>query len=372
MHEKMDTVLSICIPVYNGGDGLFDNISQILLCDSDKFEIVVNDNCSNDGCIDRIRKIEDSRLKICQNKNEVLPTQNWYTALKNGKGKYIMLLRDNDRIYVDNLLSFIAFLENSNYIVIKNGNDWIRPYNGEISIMEYFYYAWRLSHISFFACLKEAFDAISFEEDYTGYPQFAWEMQMLSKYDIESKQCYINSKIPVVYASKEQKASRTKKLTLFYVERGKPINYTYEDVIYLDNFFLKYLLEIYKEKKQVLKVDYFVYCAGITRATFLYYDHMHDKTHRYGVPYVYYSKKQWLGKGKMYYRDKLLQLQVLGRVPVRYKFLMRLVVVYNTILFRTSYYVKKEFYNPFYIANLVNIRLLRGTIKYLEKIILNY
>ena len=74
----------------------------------------------------------------------------------------------------------------------------------------------------------------------------------------------------------------------------------------------------------------------------------------------------------MYYRDKLLQLQVLGRVPVRYKFLMRLVVVYNTILFRTSYYVKKEFYNPFYIANLVNIRLLRGTIKYLEKIILNY
>lgn len=146
-------------------------------------------------------------------------------------------------------------------------------------------------------------------------------------------------------------------------------NFTYEDVIYLDDFFLKYLLEIYGEKKQVLKVDYFIYCAGITRATFVYYDHMYDKTHRYGVPYVYYSKKQWLGMGKRYYQDKLLQLQVLGRIPLRYRFLMKLVVVYNTILFRASHYVKRKFYNPFYVGNLVNIRLLRGTIKYLEKLL---
>lgn len=83
----MDVILSICIPVYNGGEGLYDNVSQILSCDSDKFEIVVNDNCSNDGCIDRIRKIEDSRLKIHQNKNEVLPTRNWYNSIKKWKRK---------------------------------------------------------------------------------------------------------------------------------------------------------------------------------------------------------------------------------------------------------------------------------------------
>ena len=52
----MSLVLSICIPVYNGGEGLYENISQILSCNSDKFEIVVNDNCSSSAVILHFKK----------------------------------------------------------------------------------------------------------------------------------------------------------------------------------------------------------------------------------------------------------------------------------------------------------------------------
>lgn len=84
----MNQVLSICIPVYNGGEGLYENISQILLCKSGKFEVVVNDNCSTDGSLEKIKNISDSRLRIFQNENPISPFENWYVALKRG-GKQI-------------------------------------------------------------------------------------------------------------------------------------------------------------------------------------------------------------------------------------------------------------------------------------------
>lgn len=366
----MSLVLSICIPVYNGGEGLYENISQILSCNSDKFEIIVNDNCSEDGSLEKIKEISDYRLRIFQNENPIPPNQNWYTALKKGNGKYLMLLRDNDRIYTDNLLSFLSLLEKSNYIAIKNGKDWIRPYDGEISIAEYFYYAFKFSHISFFVYLKEKFDSVSFKNDCTGYPQILWEIQMLSNYSPECRYCYINSQIPIVYAPEINEKSRTRGWYDAEIKKGRPVNYTYKDALYLEEVYLKRLMEIYDKKEEILKIDYFFYCAGIVRATCWYYDHMHDKTHRYGVPYVNYSKKKWIGMSKEYYRDKLIQLEIIGEIPLKYQFVMRLVATYNKILFEISYYIKRKFYNPIYILSLINIRILRMVIRSFEKIFL--
>ena len=62
-----DIILSICIPTYNRGQSLFDNVKKWLQSDNKNFEIVIADNCSMDNTVELLKSIEDSRLKIIEN-----------------------------------------------------------------------------------------------------------------------------------------------------------------------------------------------------------------------------------------------------------------------------------------------------------------
>ncbi len=114
-------ILSICIPVYNGGNRLVKNISNILKYEKNDIEVIVSDNQSNDGSIETLRRIEDKRLKIFVNEENVGPFKNWYLALKRGKGKYLKILLDRDVLQVEMLPDYINMIRNKEYGVIL---DW--------------------------------------------------------------------------------------------------------------------------------------------------------------------------------------------------------------------------------------------------------
>ena len=61
-------VLSICIPTYNRGKVLFNNLNHLVSFESDEIEIVISDdNPLSDKTHDVVRKFSDQRIKYFRN-----------------------------------------------------------------------------------------------------------------------------------------------------------------------------------------------------------------------------------------------------------------------------------------------------------------
>lgn len=105
-------ILSICIPTTNRVETLIKHLKTILSSENQKFNVIVYDGKSTDGTEDRVRELEDSRLKFISNTDNNIGYQSqWFGALENADGIFAMHLNDRDMINMEELDSFIAFLE---------------------------------------------------------------------------------------------------------------------------------------------------------------------------------------------------------------------------------------------------------------------
>lgn len=66
MNER--PILSIFIATYNRKEILLDKIRSLLEIKSDDFDILVLDDMSMDGTVDALKSINDSRIRVSQNK----------------------------------------------------------------------------------------------------------------------------------------------------------------------------------------------------------------------------------------------------------------------------------------------------------------
>ena len=96
-----DYILSICIPTYNRSETVYSHVVELLNNHEKDIEIVVTDDCSDDNTEEVLSSISDKRLKYVRNR-ERLGYGNLARSLKNGSGKYCLLLADKDSVeYVD-------------------------------------------------------------------------------------------------------------------------------------------------------------------------------------------------------------------------------------------------------------------------------
>ncbi|MFH2138262.1 MAG: glycosyltransferase family 2 protein [Candidatus Omnitrophota bacterium] len=63
--------VSVCIPVYNGEDTILETLSSILNQTFPDFELLIVDNCSTDGTIEKVKTIKDARIKIIRNQKNL-------------------------------------------------------------------------------------------------------------------------------------------------------------------------------------------------------------------------------------------------------------------------------------------------------------
>ena len=66
MNER--PILSIFIATYNRKEILLDKIRSLLEIKSDDFDILVLDDMSTDGTVDALKSVNDSRIRVSQNK----------------------------------------------------------------------------------------------------------------------------------------------------------------------------------------------------------------------------------------------------------------------------------------------------------------
>lgn len=114
----MNNKISVCIATYNGEKYIQHQIESILRQSDCNLEIIVVDDCSNDGTINKIKEINRGNIKIYQNPSNMGYIKTFETALKYSKGDYIFLCDQDDIWPIGRVKAMIAAMDRSNKSVL--------------------------------------------------------------------------------------------------------------------------------------------------------------------------------------------------------------------------------------------------------------
>lgn len=107
----MNQLVSICIPTYNRESYIIDAVRCSLNQTYKNIEVIVSDNKSQDGTVEMLKEIKDSRLKIYVQKDNIGMVRNWNFCLDKARGKYIKILASDDTIFPNCIEKQVDFLE---------------------------------------------------------------------------------------------------------------------------------------------------------------------------------------------------------------------------------------------------------------------
>ncbi len=96
--------VSVCIPTYNGEKYIIDQLQSILIQLSENDEILIHDDFSTDNTVNLINNLNDSRIKITQNRSNIGLKKTIENALIQAKGDYIFLC-DQDDVWCSDKIS---------------------------------------------------------------------------------------------------------------------------------------------------------------------------------------------------------------------------------------------------------------------------
>ena len=95
--------VSVLIAAFNGEKTILETIESVLAQDGVEFEVIVCDDASTDGTLDKLRQFRDPRIRvICNKKNSGL-TATINRLIREARGDYIAFLDADDK-YLPNKL----------------------------------------------------------------------------------------------------------------------------------------------------------------------------------------------------------------------------------------------------------------------------
>ena len=116
--------LSIGVPVYNGADYIAEAITSHLEQDFSDFELVVSDNCSDDGTADIVNEFvtTDNRVSYSRNDTNVGGPANFNRLFRLTNGELFRWAAADDRIQPGYLSKVIAMMDADPNTVIGHSN----------------------------------------------------------------------------------------------------------------------------------------------------------------------------------------------------------------------------------------------------------
>jgi glycosyltransferase involved in cell wall biosynthesis len=96
-------LVSICIPTYNGERYLRECLDSVLSQSWPALEILIADDCSDDGSYGIIEEYikRDTRIRLCRNKENLGLVGNWNNCLRMAKGEWIKFIFQDDVLEKD-------------------------------------------------------------------------------------------------------------------------------------------------------------------------------------------------------------------------------------------------------------------------------
>lgn len=94
----MTPLVSICLPVFNGQQHLAQAIESVLAQTLEDFELLISDDCSDDGSLEIIQKYaeKDARIRILKNDKRLGLFDNYNYCISEAKGKYLKFFAQDD------------------------------------------------------------------------------------------------------------------------------------------------------------------------------------------------------------------------------------------------------------------------------------
>ena len=110
--------ISICISSYNGDKYIEETINSILNQSYKDLEIIIIDDSSKDNTLEKIKSFKDSRIKYLQNKYNLGLTKNINKMVSNAKGRFCILLGQDDVLMPDHIEKIIKKFETKETVLI--------------------------------------------------------------------------------------------------------------------------------------------------------------------------------------------------------------------------------------------------------------
>lgn len=114
--NRNNVILSICIPTYNRGNRALENIKHLLNSSYDaEVEFVISNNGSTKGReeYNQIKEMRDSRISYFEFDSNQGVLINICKVLDVAKGKFAVLISDEDSIDLDSLSAYLNLLKNN-------------------------------------------------------------------------------------------------------------------------------------------------------------------------------------------------------------------------------------------------------------------
>lgn len=94
--SKDKIIVSVCIPTYNSENTIAETIRSVLNQSEPKYEIVIIDDNSKDGTVNKIRSIKDNRIRLMVNKKNLGCGKNLQKCKDKAKGDIVVFLAGDD------------------------------------------------------------------------------------------------------------------------------------------------------------------------------------------------------------------------------------------------------------------------------------
>lgn len=115
------TVLSILIPTYNRATILKTCLDKLLQIKRQDIEFVVSDDCSEDNTVLVMQSYDDSRITFYQNRQNGGASYNSHLCFLRAKGKYALLISDEDDLFPDKVEKLTDWLKDNDDIAVYIG-----------------------------------------------------------------------------------------------------------------------------------------------------------------------------------------------------------------------------------------------------------
>ena len=102
-------LISVLLPVYNGGEYLKQSLKSILNQEFADFEFLIMDDCSTDGSFEYLKSISDPRISLFENQQNRGLFFNLNYLIGLSTSSLIKLWAQDDIMYPQCLGSFVSF-----------------------------------------------------------------------------------------------------------------------------------------------------------------------------------------------------------------------------------------------------------------------
>lgn len=130
----MRSLVTVCLPVFNGEDFLEDALDSVLAQTETDFEVLVPDDCSEDSSFEIIERYarKDRRVKGWRNGERLGLFGNYNQCLRNAQGNYIKPMAQDDLILPSMLEQCISVLSAHKEVSLVSAKRVIIDQNSEL------------------------------------------------------------------------------------------------------------------------------------------------------------------------------------------------------------------------------------------------